>query len=357
MKIAAFIFPVLFLSLQMVQSVSAASGLTVHGSLQADMSGWYQEYDQTDSAVSFAGVNMLTLEVKTPKLKQAKVEGILDIYQLYGKSAEYYLAALPPTAASFSGDAPIVLDLRTLYGSLYLSWADVTIGRQIVNYGKGMLFSPLDVFSTVNPLELSFKRSGSNIAMAAIPIGDLSGVDIVSEFPIGEHDYASSVRGFTTLNGWDLSAVGIYRHQSQEVTGGIAFKGDLEVGVTGELVTHYGRETDVTRFEAMAGVDYSLKNTVFFITEYWYRPDEKTVSIYGEHNLFGSVQYIINDLMSVSAVIIAALPEEHVLATLQYQYNILQSVDTQWFMRYYKLESLGGMIPDGEAGVRVVISF
>lgn len=357
MKITSFIFMAVFLGLQVVRSVSGASGLTVHGSLQADASGWYQDKNQIDSAVSFAGVNMLALEVKTSQLKMAKIEGMLDIYQLYGKNAEYLYGAMPAAVTSFTSDAPIKLDLRTLYGALYLPWADVTIGRQIVNYGKGMLFSPLDVFSTVNLLELSLKRSGSNIAMAAIPIGDLSGVDVVSEFPVGDNDYASSVRGFTTIKGWDFSTVGIYRHQSQKVTGGIAFKGDLEVGVTGELVAHYGFETDKIRFEAMTGVDYSFQNRVFLTTEYWYRSEETSFPIYGEHNLFGSVQYVINDLTSVSMIVIAAIPEKHTLATLQYQYNILQSVDTQWFLRYYHLKSPGETVPDGEAGVRVVISF
>jgi hypothetical protein len=338
-------------------SISGESGLVVHGSLQTDASAWYQKNDKIDSAVSFAGINMLTLEVKTSQLKQAKVEGMLDIYQLYGKNAEYFYAALPQSIASSTGDTPIMIDLRTLYGAFYLPWADVTVGRQIVNYGKGMLFSPLDAFSTVNLLELSFRRSGSDIAMAAIPVGDLSGVDIVTEFPIEDRDYASAVRGFTTFGGWDLSAVGIYRHRTREVTGGIAFKGDLEVGVTGEFVTHYDHNNSDIRFEAMTGIDYSIHNTIFFSTEYWYRSDKEPSVFYGEHNLFGSVQYIINDLMSVSAVIISALPEEHVLATFQYQYNILQSVDTQWFLRYYHLENLGSMVPEGEAGVRAVISF
>lgn len=333
------------------------SGLVVHGYMQADASAWYQENDNIDSAVSFAGVNMLTLEVKTSQLKQAKVEGMLDIYQPYGITANYLIDSLSMKIASLTGESPVKIYPRTLFGAFYFPWADVTIGRQIVNYGKGMLFSPLDVFSTVNLLELSFRRSGSDIAMAAIPIGDLSGVDVVTELPMGDRDYASSVRGFTTLGGWDLSAVGIYRHRTQEVTGGIAFKGDLEVGVTGELVTHYDRENSDIRFEAMTGIDYSIRNTFFFTTEYWYRSGSESSVFYREHNLFGSAQYIINDLMSVSALIISAFPEKHILGTIQYQYNILQSVDTQWYLRYYHLGNLGGMVPEGEAGVRAVISF
>ena len=334
------------------------SGLTTHGSLQFDASGWYREHESSDSMVSFAGTNMLTLNVKTPLLKHAKVEGLLDIYQAYGAYASLIQSTASDQAiTTLSGRAPILADLRMLYGALYLPWADVTLGRQIVNYGKGVLFSPLDVFSSVNLIELSFKRSGSDIAMVSVPLGDVSGIDAVTEFPIGNIDYATSMRGFTTIAGWDLSAAGIYRHRSREGIAGIAFKGDLIAGLTGELVTRYNRDRREWRFEAMAGADYSIRNTCFFAVEYFYRDDGAPHPIYDRHNLFGSIQYVINDLMSVSLVVLGALPEENAFATLQYSWNILQSVNTLFFLRSYHLESFGNLLPKGEAGVRVVVAF
>jgi hypothetical protein len=79
--------------------------------------------------------------------------------------------------------------------------------------------------------------------------------------------------------------------------------------------------------------------------------------MYRIHNLFGSVQYIINDLMTASLVVVGVLPEENVLATVQYSWNILQSVSTVLYLRYYKFEKLGPLVPQGEAGTRVTISF
>ena len=348
----------LLLLAAMTGSGSDRAGLTAHGALQLDGSGWYRDADGIDSSLDFSGMNMLTLNVKTPLLKSAKVEGLIDIYQIYGAYAELaQSAAVPQTAVLFTGRAPLLADLRMLYGALYLPWADITLGRQIVNYGKGTLFSPLDAFSTVNLLELSFKRSGSDIAMAAFPAGDLSGIDVVTEFPTGTAEYASSVRGFTTLGGWDLSAVGIYRHRSREGIGGIAFKGDLVVGLIGEAVARYSRECGDWSAEAMGGIDYSVKNTWFFLAEYWYRRRDYGNPMYGRHNLFGSVQYIINDLMSFSLVAVGVAPEKNMLATLQYSWNILQSVTTTLYCRYYRFDSLGALLPQGEIGTRVVISF
>jgi hypothetical protein len=352
---------VLLLFLLVIRTAFAAgkSGLTAHGELQFDAAAWHRDFETIDSSVSFSGTNMLTLNVKTPQLKTAKVEGLMDLYQVYGESADLLSSTMQSQIFEvFGGRAPVFVDLRMLYGALYLPWADITLGRQIVNYGKGMLFSPLDVFSAVNLFELSFKRSGSDIAMAAIPLGTVSGIDLVTEFPIGGSDYATAGRVFSTFSGWDLSAVGIYRHRSREIIGGVAVKGDLVAGVTGELVSSYDRARKRWLFEAMGGIDYSLlQNTWIFGAEYYYRSDGRFHYLYDRHNLFCSLQYVINDLMSVSAVFVGAFPEENMIATAQYAWNILQSVNVLLYLRWYNFEELGTMVPEGEAGTRVTISF
>ncbi|MBN1308550.1 MAG: hypothetical protein JXA18_11565 [Chitinispirillaceae bacterium] len=341
-----------------IEGATEKSGLAAHGSLQFDASGWYRGHAGADSTLLFAGTNMLTLTIRTLQPKSAKVEGLIDIYQVYGTyAALVHSTANDRTITALSGSAPILADLRMLYGALYLPWADITLGRQVVNYGKGMLLSPLDVFSTVNLFELSFKRSGSDIVMASFPLGEVSGIDAVTGFPIGNSDYATSLRAFTTLSGWDVSAAGMYRHHSREGIAGIAFKGDAVAGLTGEIVTRYNRDSREWRFEAMAGADYSIRTIFFFGTEYLYRQEGTPHPVYDRHNLFVSLQYVINDLMSVSLVTLAALPEENALATLQYSWDILQSVNTILYLRNYHLKGFGPLLPQGEAGVRVVIHF
>lgn len=349
----------LFLLVLQVVSADGKSGLTAHGSLQFDAAAWYRDVETVDSSISFSGTNMLTLNVKTPQLTSAKVEGLMDLYQVYGGYAGLLSSAMEgQTFEAFGGRAPILIDVRMLYGALYLPWADITLGRQIVNYGKGMLFSPLDAFSTVNLFELSFKRSGSDIAMAAIPLGTVSGIDLVTEFPIEGNDYATAGRFFTTLSGWDLSATGIYRHLSREAVGGVAFKGDLVAGVTGELMGGYDRDREEWRFEAMGGIDYSLlQNTWVVGAEYYYRFDDRPHYLYDRHNLFGSLQYVINDLMNVSLVFIGAFPAENIIMTAQYAWSMLQSVNVQFYLRWYNFNEFGSLVPEGEAGTRVVISF
>ena len=109
----------------------------------------------------------------------------------------------------------------------------------------------------------------------------------------------------------------------------------------------------------MTGIDYSVRNTWFFLAEYDYRQNNNDNPLYGNHNLFGSVQYIINDLMTVSLSVIGVLPEENVLATVQYSWNILQSVSTAFYFRYYRFDALEleSLLPQGEGGTRVTISF
>jgi hypothetical protein len=334
-------------------------GLTVRGSLQSDAAGWYRYDTPTESAFSFAGATMLTLDILTPPSKTAKVEALADLYQLYGGYAAS-AAASPQAAASMivPGKAPLLLDLRMLYGALYLPWADVTLGRQIVNYGKGTLFSPLDAFTTVNLFELSFKRSGSDIAMVSVPLGDMAGIDAVTGFPIGNNDYASAGRAFGTVAGWDVSVAGIYRHRSRQGIAGIAFKGDLIAGVTGEAVVRYDRAAHRMSAEAMAGVDYSVNTAWLFGAEYYFRQRGVSNIASDKHNVSVTTRYLINDLMSIALTAIGALPSQKGIVMLQYSWNMMQNVNTIWYGRVYRIEDPNSTtLPDGEAGVRIVISF
>jgi len=219
------------------------------------------------------------------------------------------------------------------------------------------VFSPVDVFSTVSLTDLSFKRSGSDVVTARFPVGPLGGVDAVAELPAGRHDNAALVKAFGTVRGWDLSLVGIYRQKSRTVIGGLAFKGDALVGLCGEAVTLYDRNDRQWAFEAMAGADYSVRSTWFFAAEYMYGERRDVANPLRDwHNLYDSVRFVISDLMSVAGVVIATVPDRHALATVQYAWNILQSVDTVWYLRYYRLGA-APYAPDGEGGLRLTVKF
>jgi hypothetical protein len=248
--------------------------------------------------------------------------------------------------------------LRKLYLSVYLPFADITLGRQIINLGKGYLFSPIDVFSSVELTDLAFRRSGSDIAMAAIPIGELAGIDVVVELPFLDNTHSSAVKAFATVMDWDFSLVGLYRNTDDsdgrvdEMITGLAFKGDVVVGLHGEIVTHFYDSHSGPSFEAMAGADYSIRDLLVFMAEYLYK-DHIVPGFWGEHNAFGSIQYLINDIMSLSGSLIHNFSADLSMGTLQYNYNILQNADVAGYVRVIS----GSPLYDAEYAVRVTMKF
>lgn len=61
--------------------------------------------------------------------------------------------------------------------------ADITIGRQAVGWGRGVMFGAVDLFAPFSPLEADREwRRGIDAARADIKLGDRSSVDVVTAF-------------------------------------------------------------------------------------------------------------------------------------------------------------------------------
>ncbi|MBD3390665.1 MAG: hypothetical protein GF418_01455 [Chitinivibrionales bacterium] len=347
-----------------VTAVSAGAprgGLEFYGSMYGDLSLYHFDVNDNDS-LAFGGRNTLTLNMKNINRKHGKIESGLDIIMLYGIQADAMHELVPDALYTMlpAAGAPILLDLRKLYFSVYLPFVDLSVGRQIINFGKGYVFSPVDVFSSVDVLDITLRRRGSDVACARFPLGTLAGVDVVGEFPVGANDHASAVKAFANVLGFDWSILGMYRHDSREITGGAAFKGDLEAGIYGEAAQHFLDGSGDRYFEGMLGADYSfLKNDLIVQAEYLHsgRPDS-VLSIWGKHNAFTSALYRINDIMNVSASLIHNFTDDMSIGTAQYYYNVLQNVDAIVYVRGYR-GNLNGFaaFPDLEYSLRLEVKF
>ncbi len=354
-------------------------GVVFQGSLYSDLHLYHTLRSDTDDTAYFGGTSLLTLVAENGNQKQAKVRAAADVITLYGSHAESLFGGLSGRVPVFS-EAPVLVDLRELYLSLYLPFADVVLGRQIVNFGKGMLFSPLDVFSSVDVLDVAFRRRGSDIASVRVPLGMLSGIDIIAQLPLPQTSATLAAKGFGTLFDMDLSVIAMYRTASDEaavpiedslvegnssVTAeeeylvGAGVKGDLVAGWYLEAVEHFAGGVDTRYFEGMVGADYSVNNRWFFTGEYLYRcsgaPEDP---LWDEHNGFFSVRYAINDLMSASATGIGSFPREFLLVTLQYSYNVLQNTNLILYLRgMNNLPQISAESPDLEYALRIEVAF
>jgi hypothetical protein len=325
-------------------------GLKFRGSMYTDLGLLHTVHSSSKDEANFAGMSVLSLNMKNKNRKYGKVEGLFDIIVPYGSTIERYIPELSDSTEEeeslldlyklFSfGKAPVLLDLRKLYLSIYLPFADITMGRQIINFGKGFVFSPIDVFSTVELQDINFRRSGSDIVNIRLPFSDLSGLDFITELPFLQNDYSVAAKLFTTLFDFDFSLVGIFKNAASEnnneneTVAGLTFKGDAGIGLYGEAVTHYLSESHDTFFEGMLGIDYSIKDKWYFAAEYLYKQYNWDNSFWGEHNLFGSIRYTINDITNISGSIIYDFQHESTLGIFQWYYNILQNVNTIFYIQ------------------------
>src|SRR5271157_264401 len=263
LSISKSILILVMLSLASLAQTPREQGVVLFGTLQNDIAA-LETFDHAkplSDQFDFAGANLLTLNAQNAKATVVKFDASADLWLLLGAYADAFrkadssfaLAVLP------SPSSAVVLDIRKLYGALFLPFADISLGRQIISFGEGMVFSPVDVFSSVNILDLSLRRRGSDVARVRVPFGDLAGIDALVKVSSRADGVAGAIKGYGHAGSFDLAGVGIYQGGTREYITGLTFKGDLVAGVYGELVEHwqYGGNR---AFVGMLGADYSIAN-------------------------------------------------------------------------------------------------
>ncbi|MBW2623972.1 MAG: hypothetical protein JRD68_13775, partial [Deltaproteobacteria bacterium] len=128
------------------------------------------------------------------------------------------------------------------------SWADLTLGRQAITFGKAYFWNPLDVFLAFDAAQLDrdYKQGVDGIRLD-IPVGNFSGFNLIGvagreitaagDFThprrvLDSSWYGSSLLGrfFTTVSGWDLAVQAGKIYGGYQVGGALAGElGPLEV--------------------------------------------------------------------------------------------------------------------------------
>ncbi len=364
-------FTVLGILCLLVVHSDAGQGLTFGGSMYADLMLLHDYREQTEDEADFSGTNRLSLTFRNTNRRYGKVEGDLDVLMLYGAAAKQIIPESTSALESRANDAPVhlfslgaaplLLDLRKLYLAFYLPFADVAVGRQIVNFGKGFVFSPIDVFTAVDVFDLDLRRRGSDVATVRVPFGALAGLDATVELPVADNGFSTAAKVFATLGSFDWSLVGIYRHPgdkapaAREGVVGATFKGDAFVGLYGELVARFVEDERDVYSEAMLGVDYSINNRWIFRAEYLYSDYRWAQRTWGEHNVFVSAQYLPNDLLSLSASLLYDFEHESALGTALARYNARQNVNLEAYVRGFS--GFPQLPYDFAYGIRTEVAF
>ncbi|HUJ76132.1 MAG TPA: hypothetical protein VL359_14815, partial [bacterium] len=185
----------------------------------------------------------------------------------FGRSDELLLPA--PSAAA-GQDAALAARVRTMYGKLDLDWISLTLGRQVVNYGRGELWSPTDIFTELDLSGISPVRRGTDSVRLTVPLGQTAGFDVVGAPTLAPADGRYSARANALIaDVFDAAVVAARDGADKGWVLGADFKTDVEVGLTGEATYFQPDPGGWGWVRAAAGVDWSIGDFIL-AAEYYY---------------------------------------------------------------------------------------
>lgn len=157
---------------------------------------------------------------------------------------------------------------------------NATVGRQAIGWGRGAVFSAVDLFAPFSPLELDREwRRGIDAIRAELAITPRLSADAVAA--IGEHvdssTFAARVRGYRDT--FDFELFGGWR--AQDLVAGVTasapigdaeLHGELAGFRTPEPLPEEGPLGDRTAIKALAGGSYrvAIGNGILLLAEYHY---------------------------------------------------------------------------------------
>ena len=354
----------------------STGGLELSGNLLGDASVLQTAFE-SPMGVSPGAFSQLTVNIVNRNRQFAKVEGSGIVTVWTGAYAGLAAAQAAGTgfflAAAPDGSAAVTVELRKLYLAIFTPLADISMGRQIINFGVGTLFSPIDAFTVPLLSDLNYVRTGSDVVRVDAQFNDVSGLEAVSTVAGSLSGLSSALKLYTNVFDFDLAGVGMYRGARNEALAGAYFKGDLELGVYGEAVQHFIYSPWQMYFEGMLGADYSIEKTYFFTLEYYYNGNPASPGslapldlanapalFLNQHYLYFMTRWQITDLLGLSGSVIWDISASVVLPTLQLTYNVVQNANLTIYGRYFSGDIRSGAAwpgPDFQYGVEAEVSF
>lgn len=149
------------------------------------------------------------------KGQRTRGEASFDLSALTGAAAARALAmAATQGGQATAGSAAVALvfgnpevatslRLRTLWARLDLGALSIEAGRQVINYGLGAIWSPADIFAALDLSGAAPDRLGTDALRLRVPLGDLSGMEMVATAATDPADGRYATRFFGDLAGID----------------------------------------------------------------------------------------------------------------------------------------------------------
>ncbi|HUW41514.1 MAG TPA: hypothetical protein VMV90_10910 [Rectinemataceae bacterium] len=193
--------------------------------------------------------------------------------------------------------------VRTLYVKYDADWASFTAGRQVINYERGALWSPTDIFTELDLTGLSPERLGSDALRLELPLGATGGLDLAAApaTVLAQGLYAARLSGLVL--GVD-SALAAARDGAAETSSvGADCKFDLGASFYGDALYSLPDSGAAGIWRAAAGGDWGTGDFIL-AAEYYYNGGGAAADplFPDAQNLYGSLTWRASEFVSVSAV-------------------------------------------------------
>jgi hypothetical protein len=295
-------------------------------------------------------------------LTGAAVDAALALAALGRLPADALFAPdLAEAAASDSG-VLAAFRVRTAWARLDWGWASFTAGRQILNYGRGAVWSPVDIFSSLETRGLSTTRRGIDALRLKAALGATGLLDLVAA-PGNDPDAGTySLRASGLLApGLDAGAFAAWSGVDGEVLAGADFKLDLGASFHGEALWIRPAGADPAgnddRLRASGGLDWSAGDFIFLAEYYWNGGVAAAEDPFfaGAHNLYGALSWQASDFLVLNASLTWAVAEDSGSAQLVASWDAAQGAKLAAWLRAGRTQGPAPWFAG--AGLALTVSF
>ena len=327
-----------------VSQERSAPSLAFSGSAEVLLGYALADPFDADSAVArvgaYSGGSSLRLDAVGGYRDSAKVDASVLAGLLYGRA----------------DDPAPAFQVKKLYLSVFAERADLFAGRMILNYGRGTVFSPVDLFSGVDTADIALGRTGTDALRVLVPAGDFSGLELIATLAETPEDATAGARFYGNVLDWDFGLSAFRIGVTESAVFGLDFKGDALAGVSGEAAASVDGGGVLLRL--MGGLDYSIGQAWFFDAEYLanlsFGEPAAAGDFPGARNLYASVAWTPDQLSSLSVWTIADFDGGEYRGTLSASRSIARGATLTGYAQY---ASGGASAPSLLIGTKLAVAY
>ncbi len=278
-------------ALTLTASACLAIDIPMPGDRTLHVHGYYKNFFLgIDSKISLLddGVSdlnrarlMLNSEIFEDWELSVHYETIAQIHPLLGEAAFFEAGNRPGvTELRWSIDQSEDLSWNHEIDRLQLrgrmEWGDVTIGRQAIGWGVGLIWAPLDLLIGFSPVQIDREyRPGVDAVRTLIPLGAFTEVEAVyAAYETSFDHHVAAFRWRTTFpeSGTDIGVIA-GKFFDDAVVGALLVTEVAGAGIHSSInmTHHYGNDTGPRDYvRLVAGIDYRFPHEIIGLVEYYF---------------------------------------------------------------------------------------